>query len=268
MDEPHPAAAPQPLLHRAELDKLMHKTRETGHTIVPLSLYFKDGRAKVEIALAKGKKPARQAACVAGAAGPPRGGPGDERPLPGGCPVKRLGSIVALVFGLAALLIVPAAAGVTGSAGGLAVAEAAWAVPMADQARSFDVTFEVAPDGSVKVTERISWEFPSGQARRGIERLVTTRAGYRESEDVYRLYRISEVTASSPSGAPDDVNVTDLGATTRIRVGNPNQTVSGAGLRRRYHSTRSSTTSVTAPPSSTTTSSRPRTPIPTRISAR
>ncbi|WP_431044130.1 SsrA-binding protein SmpB [Streptomyces sp. P1-3] len=44
------------LLHRAEIDKLEQKTQETGHTIVPLSLYFKDGRAKVEIALAKGKK--------------------------------------------------------------------------------------------------------------------------------------------------------------------------------------------------------------------
>lgn len=44
------------LLHRAELTKLLQKTREAGHTIVPLSLYFKDGRAKVEIGLAKGKK--------------------------------------------------------------------------------------------------------------------------------------------------------------------------------------------------------------------
>jgi SsrA-binding protein len=44
------------LLHRAEIDKLVHKTQETGHTIVPLALYFKDGRVKVEIALAKGKK--------------------------------------------------------------------------------------------------------------------------------------------------------------------------------------------------------------------
>ncbi|GAB2617344.1 SsrA-binding protein SmpB [Streptomyces capparidis] len=44
------------LLHRSEIDKLRIKTQETGHTIVPLSLYFKDGRAKVEIALAKGKK--------------------------------------------------------------------------------------------------------------------------------------------------------------------------------------------------------------------
>ncbi|HLL35829.1 MAG TPA: SsrA-binding protein SmpB [Streptomyces sp.] len=44
------------LLHREEIDKLESKSQETGHTIVPLSLYFKDGRAKIEIALAKGKK--------------------------------------------------------------------------------------------------------------------------------------------------------------------------------------------------------------------
>ncbi|OIV37601.1 SsrA-binding protein [Mangrovactinospora gilvigrisea] len=44
------------LLHRSEIDKLIGKTRETGHTLVPLVLYFKDGRAKVELALAKGKK--------------------------------------------------------------------------------------------------------------------------------------------------------------------------------------------------------------------
>ena len=44
------------LLHRAEIDKLESKSQETGHTIVPLALYFKDGRAKIEIALAKGKK--------------------------------------------------------------------------------------------------------------------------------------------------------------------------------------------------------------------
>jgi SsrA-binding protein len=44
------------LLNRAEIEKLERKTSEKGFTIVPLSLYFKDGRAKVEIALAKGKK--------------------------------------------------------------------------------------------------------------------------------------------------------------------------------------------------------------------
>jgi SsrA-binding protein len=44
------------LMHRHEIDKLESKVNERGFTLVPLSLYFKDGRAKVEIALAKGKK--------------------------------------------------------------------------------------------------------------------------------------------------------------------------------------------------------------------
>ncbi|MFI6733986.1 SsrA-binding protein SmpB [Nonomuraea sp. NPDC050451] len=44
------------LLHRKEIDKLATKTKEGGLTIVPLTLYFKDGRAKVEIAIARGKK--------------------------------------------------------------------------------------------------------------------------------------------------------------------------------------------------------------------
>ena len=44
------------LLHRDELDKIATKTRERGRTVVPLQLYFRDGRAKVEIALATGKR--------------------------------------------------------------------------------------------------------------------------------------------------------------------------------------------------------------------
>jgi SsrA-binding protein len=44
------------LLHRAEIDKLIGKTQETGLTLVPLALYFKDGRVKVEVALARGKR--------------------------------------------------------------------------------------------------------------------------------------------------------------------------------------------------------------------
>jgi SsrA-binding protein len=44
------------LLHKSELAKIQRKSAESGHTIVPLSLYFKDGRAKVEIAIAKGKR--------------------------------------------------------------------------------------------------------------------------------------------------------------------------------------------------------------------
>ena len=44
------------LLNRHEIDKLEQRVNERGLTVVPLSLYFKDGRAKVEIALARGKK--------------------------------------------------------------------------------------------------------------------------------------------------------------------------------------------------------------------
>ncbi|HEX3610335.1 MAG TPA: SsrA-binding protein SmpB [Sporichthyaceae bacterium] len=44
------------LLHRAEIERWAQKTRESGLTIVPLSMYFSDGRAKVELALARGKK--------------------------------------------------------------------------------------------------------------------------------------------------------------------------------------------------------------------
>src|SRR3954454_15097443 len=44
------------LLKKAELSRLIGKTKESGLTIVPLALYFKDGYAKVEIALARGKK--------------------------------------------------------------------------------------------------------------------------------------------------------------------------------------------------------------------
>ena len=44
------------LLHRLEIERIQHATREKGKTLVPLSLYFKDGRAKVELAIARGKK--------------------------------------------------------------------------------------------------------------------------------------------------------------------------------------------------------------------
>jgi SsrA-binding protein len=44
------------LLHRDEIDRLARKTTEQGLTLVPLSLYFKDGNVKVEIALARGKR--------------------------------------------------------------------------------------------------------------------------------------------------------------------------------------------------------------------
>ena len=44
------------LLHRREIDGLRVRTQQDGLALVPLSVYFKDGRAKVELALARGRK--------------------------------------------------------------------------------------------------------------------------------------------------------------------------------------------------------------------
>lgn len=44
------------LLHKAEINRLIGKTRESGLTLVPLQLYFKDGKVKVQLALARGKR--------------------------------------------------------------------------------------------------------------------------------------------------------------------------------------------------------------------
>jgi len=51
-----PLRARKLLLHREQLERLMGKMRERGLTLIPTKIYFKGGKAKCEIALAKGKK--------------------------------------------------------------------------------------------------------------------------------------------------------------------------------------------------------------------
>ncbi|HET7489733.1 MAG TPA: SsrA-binding protein SmpB [Acidimicrobiales bacterium] len=51
-----PERARKLLLHRREIDELRDRTQQGGLALVPLSMYFKDGRAKVELALARGRK--------------------------------------------------------------------------------------------------------------------------------------------------------------------------------------------------------------------
>ena len=55
-ENPDPRRERKLLLHRAEITRLAGKVAERGLTLVPLSLYFQDGRAKVELALARGKE--------------------------------------------------------------------------------------------------------------------------------------------------------------------------------------------------------------------
>jgi SsrA-binding protein len=51
-----PDRARKLLLHRREINELIKETRQGALTLVPLSAYFKDGRAKVELALARGRR--------------------------------------------------------------------------------------------------------------------------------------------------------------------------------------------------------------------
>lgn len=55
-DNPDPIRKRKLLLHRREIEELTRQTTEAGLTLVPLKLYFKDGIAKVELGLARGKK--------------------------------------------------------------------------------------------------------------------------------------------------------------------------------------------------------------------
>lgn len=53
------------LMHRDEIDSLVGKVRQRGYTIVPLQIYLKHGRAKVELGLARGKKQYDKRAAIA-----------------------------------------------------------------------------------------------------------------------------------------------------------------------------------------------------------
>ncbi|HET8552095.1 MAG TPA: SsrA-binding protein SmpB [Gammaproteobacteria bacterium] len=54
--QPDPSRTRKLLLHRRELDHLIGAVERKGYTLVPLALYWKQGRAKLEVGLAKGKK--------------------------------------------------------------------------------------------------------------------------------------------------------------------------------------------------------------------
>jgi SsrA-binding protein len=55
-ENPDPRRARKLLLHRAEIARLRSRVAERGFTLIPLELYFKNGRAKVELAVARGKR--------------------------------------------------------------------------------------------------------------------------------------------------------------------------------------------------------------------
>lgn len=53
---PEPDRTRKLLLHKSEIEKLFGKMKEKGYSLIPLKLYFKDDKVKVELGLARGKK--------------------------------------------------------------------------------------------------------------------------------------------------------------------------------------------------------------------
>ncbi|MGW5239895.1 DUF2207 domain-containing protein [Monashia sp. NPDC004114] len=96
--------------------------------------------------------------------------------------------------------------------------------------QKYDALFELKPDGSVAVTEQITWRFPQGAQRHGIVRNIVVRMGYNNEEGKYRYFDMTDVDASSPSGAPADFAVSDIGAAKQIRIGNPDELTSGTQI--------------------------------------
>jgi len=132
-------------------------------------------------------------------------------------------ALAALVLAFAVLAgVAPAYATASGLERGFV------AVGTGERITAYDNTMQLAEDGSVRVTETITHQFPSsGPERHGITRDIRVRAGYQNREDVYRYYRMSDLTVSSPTGAPADVSESDFGAYIHVRIGSPDETVSG-----------------------------------------
>ncbi|HET9633730.1 MAG TPA: DUF2207 domain-containing protein [Terrabacter sp.] len=92
---------------------------------------------------------------------------------------------------------------------------------------SFVAAYDLQSDGSMKVTETITWRFPTGQQQHGIFRNIVVRMGYDNQENRYRYFDLTDVAVSSPSGAPDTFRVIDNGAAKQIRIGSASEYTSG-----------------------------------------
>ena len=91
---------------------------------------------------------------------------------------------------------------------------------------SFAADYNLAPDGSMGVTETLVWAFGPGE-HHGIKRNITVRQGVSSPPGKYRLYAMSDVVVSSPTGANSEVYVSELGADEVIRIGSPTQPFQG-----------------------------------------
>jgi uncharacterized membrane protein len=98
----------------------------------------------------------------------------------------------------------------------------AWAQSTQEVIHDYTVEIQILSDGHLKITETIDYDFGSTR-HHGIFRTIPTRFPYDEVND--RIYPIDDVSAQSD--APDDVDVSEDGSFTKIRVGDPDVEISG-----------------------------------------
>ncbi|GAA1903060.1 DUF2207 domain-containing protein [Lapillicoccus jejuensis] len=135
--------------------------------------------------------------------------------------MTRARALLAVVGAALLLLLLPATgtAAAVGSVGSAASGE--------DRMSDVAVDIVLDAEGGATFTERITYVFGPGE-HHGIFRSVVTRQAVEGSDvDTYRYYDLSDVTASSPTGAAADVAVQDEGSVQRIRVGDADRTVDG-----------------------------------------
>ncbi|MGH9225100.1 MAG: DUF2207 domain-containing protein [Acidimicrobiales bacterium] len=92
--------------------------------------------------------------------------------------------------------------------------------------RSFAVTLEIQSDGSLRVTERIRYDFGFAD-RHGILRDIPVRYEYEPDPKFERVLRISDVSVSASAGTPANLKIEDSGRLKRFRIGDPDTTISG-----------------------------------------
>lgn len=107
---------------------------------------------------------------------------------------------------------------------GALVATPAQAEPDRERIVSYDVGITIRPDGTVGVRETIEYDF-GGNARHGIFRDIPTRVRADGNRD--RIYQVEQVTVSSPGSAPTQTEVDTRSDELHVRIGNPDQTITG-----------------------------------------
>ena len=127
---------------------------------------------------------------------------------------------------LLTVLAVLAAVGLTVGVPSIAQASIAQAAE-GERIVAFTADYDLSADGSVAVTETLVWQFGPGE-HHGIKRNITVRQGVSDPPDTFRMYEMSDVSASSPTGANTDVYVSALGADDVIRLGSPTEPFEGA----------------------------------------